>query len=106
MIRRPPRSTRTYTLFPYTTLFRSCFDHLYSNSWLPSENEDLYKVQPHLLLSFLPCFCDHFSANRRTHCRTPHEPVWSRFPCRSFREKFQHLSGLPIGRDQIGRAHV
>src|SRR3546814_10033441 len=23
MIRRPPRSTRTYTLFPYTTLFRS-----------------------------------------------------------------------------------
>src|SRR6059058_6316252 len=23
MIRRPPRSTRRYTLFPYTTLFRS-----------------------------------------------------------------------------------
>src|SRR3546814_7286740 len=23
MIRRPPRSTRTYTLFPYTTLFQS-----------------------------------------------------------------------------------
>src|SRR3546814_9863215 len=29
MIRRPPRSTRTYTLFPYTTLFRSL-----SNTWL------------------------------------------------------------------------
>src|SRR3546814_3388768 len=32
MIRRPPRSTRTDTLFPYTTLFRSrhrhaCFRH-------------------------------------------------------------------------------
>src|SRR3546814_7207712 len=27
MIRRPPRSTRTDTLFPYTTLFRSFFDH-------------------------------------------------------------------------------
>src|SRR3546814_13664863 len=26
MIRRPPRSTRTDTLFPYTTLFRSLFD--------------------------------------------------------------------------------
>src|SRR3546814_12365728 len=30
MLRRPPRSTRTDTLFPYTTLFRSfrdeCFD--------------------------------------------------------------------------------
>src|SRR3546814_7816545 len=29
MIRRPPRSTRTDTLFPYTTLFRS------SASWCP-----------------------------------------------------------------------
>src|SRR3546814_18478142 len=28
MIRRPPRSTRTDTLFPYTTLFRSVFDLL------------------------------------------------------------------------------
>src|SRR3546814_1145037 len=29
MVRRPPRSTRTDTLFPYTTLFRS------SPRWLP-----------------------------------------------------------------------
>src|SRR3546814_8984987 len=32
MIRRPPRSTRTDTLFPYTTLFRSnfeCHRHVY-----------------------------------------------------------------------------
>src|SRR3546814_9205582 len=28
MIRRPPRSTRTDTLFPYTTLFRSARDEL------------------------------------------------------------------------------
>src|SRR3546814_16067573 len=28
MIRRPPRSTRTDTLFPYTTLFRSALDQL------------------------------------------------------------------------------
>src|SRR3546814_9254581 len=28
MIRRPPRSTRTDTLFPYTTLFRSEVMHL------------------------------------------------------------------------------
>src|SRR3546814_1835683 len=27
MIRRPPRSTRTDTLFPYTTLFRSRLSH-------------------------------------------------------------------------------
>src|SRR3546814_8071392 len=28
MIRRPPRTTRSDTLFPYTTLFRSIFDEL------------------------------------------------------------------------------
>src|SRR3546814_2948131 len=28
MIRRPPRSTRTDTLFPYTTLFRSALAHV------------------------------------------------------------------------------
>src|SRR3546814_3183715 len=28
MIRRPPRSTRTDTLFPYTTLFRSIRSHV------------------------------------------------------------------------------
>src|SRR3546814_18380805 len=31
MIRRPPRSTRTDTLFPYTTLFRSPRDHVAGN---------------------------------------------------------------------------
>src|SRR3546814_7297980 len=38
MIRRPPRSTRTDTLFPYTTLFRSVRDqHGRDESWaLPS----------------------------------------------------------------------
>src|SRR3546814_9548823 len=29
MIRRPPRSTRTDTLFPYTTLFRSALPDLF-----------------------------------------------------------------------------
>src|SRR3546814_9441870 len=36
MIRRPPRSTRTDTLFPYTTLFRSQVKPLY-------EVADLYR---------------------------------------------------------------
>src|SRR3546814_8074202 len=31
MIRRPPRSTRTDTLFPYTTLFRSKTENLADN---------------------------------------------------------------------------
>src|SRR3546814_20028922 len=35
MIRRPPRATRTDTLFPYTTLFRSgCFQHDGHRYWL------------------------------------------------------------------------
>src|SRR3546814_6304197 len=31
MLRRPPRSTRTDTLFPYTTLFRSALPSGFSN---------------------------------------------------------------------------
>src|SRR3546814_2197425 len=34
MIRRPPRSTRTDTLFPYTTLFRSSHGYTEQNSGL------------------------------------------------------------------------
>src|SRR3546814_3238167 len=36
MIRRPPRSTRTDTLFPYTTLFRSwAFNHMQASDGGP-----------------------------------------------------------------------
>src|SRR3546814_2962868 len=35
MIRRPPRSTRTDTLFPYTTLFRSILHFLQDGSVHP-----------------------------------------------------------------------
>src|SRR3546814_6965779 len=34
MIRRPPRSTRTDTLFPYTTLFRSKAEHRMQRNYL------------------------------------------------------------------------
>src|SRR3546814_20086485 len=37
MIRRPPRSTRTDTLFPFTTLFRSVWD-------MPSEAGRTYRI--------------------------------------------------------------
>src|SRR6188472_4811115 len=33
MIRRPPRSTRETTLFPYTTLFRSRVQHIDLRVW-------------------------------------------------------------------------
>src|SRR3546814_11175079 len=34
MIRRPPRSTRTDTLFPYTTLFRSTLSPVVPKQWI------------------------------------------------------------------------
>src|SRR3546814_1567787 len=50
MIRRPPRSTRTDTLFPYTTLFRS-----------------VYRIQHHQPLRicrFQPCFPERSAARK------------------------------------------
>src|SRR3546814_8621998 len=50
MIRRPPRSTRTDTLFPYTTLFRSdgvaLFQHPADEGILRLEVEDVEFVDP------------------------------------------------------------
>src|SRR3546814_10692578 len=44
MIRRPPRSTRTDTLFPYTTLFRSGLDLLHARPLV-----DLFLARLHAL---------------------------------------------------------
>src|SRR3546814_10225826 len=49
MIRRPPRSTRTDTLFPYTTLFRSSqpyLDMLSAFRFLPIATLTLQLEQP------------------------------------------------------------
>src|SRR3546814_5711401 len=49
MIRRPPRSTRTDTLFPYTTLFRSFLMAVvgaeYLLRWLPRGTHDWRRFQ-------------------------------------------------------------
>src|SRR3546814_19972878 len=37
MLRRPPRPTRTDTLFPYTTLFRSLLRSTYCEAWTSYE---------------------------------------------------------------------
>src|SRR3546814_3972561 len=46
MIRRPPRSTRTDTLFPYTTLFRSPHvgDQTVASEWARRCNDLIYRV--------------------------------------------------------------
>src|SRR3546814_8806640 len=58
MIRRPPRSTRTDTLFPYTTLFRSNFlfaatdiGHLLTLPWLEDWAQ---KTAPHVSFTAVP----------------------------------------------------
>src|SRR3546814_9427722 len=44
MIRRPPRSTRTDTLFPYTTLFRSGAANLLDPPGAPVGPEDSFAL--------------------------------------------------------------
>src|SRR3546814_10252878 len=46
MIRRPPRSTRTDTLFPYTTLFRSSEDLVVDDIFVPD-----YRVETMMALN-------------------------------------------------------
>src|SRR3546814_16563594 len=46
MIRRPPRSTRTDTLFPYTTLFRSRIERARPRSRSGSANPTRAHVHP------------------------------------------------------------
>src|SRR3546814_15080253 len=46
MIRRPPRSTRTDTLFPYTTLFRSIADGNMSVVAMQSYRDRLNTILP------------------------------------------------------------
>src|SRR3546814_11177428 len=45
MIRRPPKSTRTDTLFPYTTLFRSAIGRLTVNGDLAFAAGSTYEVE-------------------------------------------------------------
>src|SRR3546814_8073083 len=49
MIRRPPRSTRTDTLFPYTTLFRSPVTNCANRSFCP-----IYPPPDYFNVTFAP----------------------------------------------------
>src|SRR3546814_16746867 len=48
MRRRPPRSTRTYTLFPYTTLFRSRHLSQHPGGFVLTQErlDDLVPIEP------------------------------------------------------------
>src|SRR3546814_14997782 len=65
MIRRPPRSTRTDTLFPYTTLFRSCSQ----NAKLKLADAALHAQQQSIVWStgiVYPVEIDHARFNQAT----------------------------------------
>src|SRR3546814_18360532 len=77
MIRRPPRSTRTDTLFPYTTLFRSCRIDRLDQLNLPGSSPALHALlpedgvldgvvgfdihQPFEAMAFCEAVCDRFT---------------------------------------------
>src|SRR3546814_5532628 len=62
MIRRPPRSTRTDTLFPYTTLFRSPSTQ---NSITPEQEAPNAQTHRHLLDPRHRCRPDHHRTGLR-----------------------------------------
>src|SRR3546814_2517540 len=108
MIRRPPRSTRTDTLFPYTTLFRSIA--LFAPKPPPSLGGALscrkstsFQTRA-LFRSHGPTFC-RFRQYWRHEVRAfdapaPHHQRADIAPPHEF------PMGAPTGRGEIGRAHV
>src|SRR3546814_17746734 len=91
MLRRPPGSTRTYTLFPYTTLSRStsrcqvrvvpaagCWD--VSNACL-----DLRRYETDRLPSLLPLYRERGDGDRWRPSPVAHIPARRRLKARTFR---------------------
>src|SRR3546814_7641069 len=89
MIRRPPRSTRTDTLFPYTTLFRS-----------PWQGKTGLQLQPRQALGRLPGRYGRWRQYRGTHLRekppqaTPRTQRYGTPPCKRSEEHTSELQSL------------
>src|SRR3546814_12638979 len=125
MIRRPPRSTRTDTLFPYTTLFRS---GAHSRAWAVLNNNRSQFIARNLGIGdpakAQMCLGCHSTAGTAravpaedgVGCESCHGPAggWlashyagvgtNADPGREMREK--HLANLSAGLKKIGRANV
>src|SRR3546814_10501475 len=114
IIRRPPRSTRTDTLFPYTTLFRSLYGQ-YGDLPKKEGGKNTYRSTPYperkmILFHNESSHQDRWPRKQMFYCEQA-APVGGATPvvdCRlmyeklpsDLREKFED-KGL-----QIGRAHV
>src|SRR3546814_2252537 len=112
IIRRPPRSTRTDTLFPYTTLFRSGPPAAkpLAGSW----RRDRHSCAGGLVRNFGTANCN---GVRQHGCQAPVLPSSSGHPfatirtstaCRcTFLHTVEPVAACSAGpADQIGRAHV
>src|SRR3546814_13295831 len=78
MIRRPPRSTRTDTLFPYTTLFRSIPPRLQRDDRLPGNAAGLRQRLLGHLAVFEAQAADLVDDRCAAHRRLPPSPTSTR----------------------------
>src|SRR3546814_4990757 len=106
MIRRPPRSTRTDTLFPYTTLFRSPADpsHRLASPSAPVSDDH----GPGISIAATPSERAYTFNDRRGGFhdgRVAVQVVRRVLSVLSVRAR-QHHGAAPALRRQIGRAHV
>src|SRR3546814_14487653 len=108
MIRRPPRSTRTDTLFPYTTLFRSILRH---HGLQPTSRQPAPEPAPAVANYLLTAMHDHGNCHARPDkqrdlWRTAlvANPKWgTKRICQSCGTKFYDLTKSPIVRSEERR---
>src|SRR3546814_11312413 len=102
MIRPPPRSTRTDTLFPYTTLFRAIEEHCDTLLAKAQAIEDPFE-QAFFAMVLLPYLQPFDDINKRTSRLAANIPL--------IRHNLAPLSFVDVPHDlyiegKIGRAHV
>src|SRR3546814_4285969 len=86
MIRRPPRSTRTYTRYPYTTLFRSRPDR--EGALLIGSDIDVTMGFDQHMVIFIP------SRSVKSLARSPRPHLGMRQKCAQYWRSEEHTSEL------------
>src|SRR3546814_11110947 len=103
MIRRPPKSTRTHTLFPYTTLFRSMLDGeriayiTYVDGEPVANIGDVLEIATILRVQ---------AVDQRYVGTKPHQPASKVGADEAKATGYQDTLAQKFGHQQIGRAHV
>src|SRR3546814_8950461 len=91
MIRRPPRSTRTDTLFPYTTLFRSrrCDQHAFNRRTIHAFERIARRFHRHRYAVFVPIGGRPFALCKSTQARR--EPLIRCMNCAALEPSDRHI---------------